>query len=202
MTNYSGSEAYDFSLFEDEGASYAAPSSSAAPKLPQADPQTTPESARPSTKRKTNPHPAQQKRHSLSQVLTAMLLSVLVLAGSGILLNRRAEIDSLAASIEEANEQLVREKSDYVRLVNELNAMFSKREVESYAENVLGMVKLDSYNTIQITIAREDAVVVSDGKTADTSVMMTTLVLQPEQAAASAAAAAADVEETVLSAEG
>lgn len=201
MTNYSGSEAYDFSLFEDEGASYAARQSSAAPKLPQTDTRPRTEPAQPAPKKKTAPQSSQEKRHSLLQVLTAALLAVLMIAGSGILLNRRAEIDSLGASINEINEQIVLEKSDHVRLVYELNAMFSKREVENYAENVLGMVKLDSYNTIQITIAGEDNIVVSGGESTDSSVMMTTSVLQPEQAAASATAAA-DAEETVLSAEG
>lgn len=203
MTNYSGSEAYDFSLFEDEGVSYAARQSNAAPKLPeqpQPDTRQIPEPAQLAPKRKANPQPAQEKRHSLLQVLTAVLMSVLVLAGSGILLNRRAEMDGIAASINEINEKIALEESDHVRLLSELNSMFSKREVESYAENVLGMVKLDSYNTIQITIAGEDNIVVSGGKSTETSVMMTKSVLQPEQAAA--APADADATNTAVSAEG
>ena len=203
MTNYSGSEAYDFSLFEDEGVSYAARQSNAAPTLPeqpQPDTRQIPEPGQLAPKRKANPQPAQEKRHSLLQVLTAVLMSVLVLAGSGILLNRRAEMDGIAASINEINEKIALEESDHVRLLSELNSMFSKREVESYAENVLGMVKLDSYNTIQITIAGEDNIVVSGGKSTETSVMMTTSVLQPEQAAA--APADADATNTAVSAEG
>ena len=129
MTNYSGSEAYDFSLFEDEGVSYAARQSNAAPKLPeqpQPDTRQIPEPAQLAPKRKANPQPAQEKRHSLLQVLTAVLMSVLVLAGSGILLNRRAEMDGIAASINEINEKIALEESDHVRLLSELNSMFSK----------------------------------------------------------------------------
>ena len=56
------------------------------------------------------------------------------------------------------------EESDNVRLSSELDKLFSRSAVESYAENVLGMVKIDTYNTIQISIPKTDGVLVSGGK--------------------------------------
>lgn len=156
MANYSSVEAYDFSLFESDG---NAARVSPAPVLPE-----QPERSQPS-KKNTAPLPHKQTEiRPAVKAATAFFLSVLVLAGCGLLLNRRAKIDMIAADIREIQEEIELEKSDNDRYSSELMALFSKSAVESYAENVLGMVKLDTYNTIQITIPKTDGVVVSGGK--------------------------------------
>ena len=153
MAAYS-SEAYDFSLFETDGSAARA---AAAPILPE-----QPESPKSSVK--AVPQKKEAQLRPAVKALVAVFLSVLVVAGCGILLNRRAKIDSLAAEIRDMKENISLEESDNVRLSRELDKLFSRSAVESYAENVLGMVKIDTYNTIQISIPKTDGVLVSGGK--------------------------------------
>ncbi len=153
MAAYS-SEAYDFSLFETDGSAARA---AAAPILPE-----QPESPKSSVK--AVPQKKEAQLRPAVKALVAVFLSVLVVAGCGILLNRRAKIDSLAAEIRDMKENISLEESDNVRLSSELDKLFSRSAVESYAENVLGMVKIDTYNTIQISIPKTDGVLVSGGK--------------------------------------
>lgn len=167
MAQYSGTEAYDFSLFEDEAVSLNG-YSSAAPVLPDGDDGYHGQKRTvPSHKKNPNRAPAPGTVRPAVKAAVAVLMSVLVVLGAGILLNRRAAIDDMASKINDLNKQITLEKSDHVRLSSAIDSMFSKREVETYAENVLGMVKLDHYNTIQITLPRTDSVVISAGKSAD-----------------------------------
>ena len=58
-------------------------------------------------------------------------------------------------------------KSDAVKINNELNAIVSINNVEDYAANQLGMVKVQDYQVVYIDLSAEDYVAKVNGKTVD-----------------------------------
>ena len=123
MAAYS-SEAYDFSLFETDGSAARA---AAAPILPE-----QPESPKSSVK--AVPQKKEAQLRPAVKALVAVFLSVLVVAGCGILLNRRAKIDSLAAEIRDMKENISLEESDNVRLSRELDKLFAAEGTAAFPE--------------------------------------------------------------------
>lgn len=79
----------------------------------------------------------------------------------------RSKCDTLNSQIEKANKVLDISKSENVRLNAELNSMISVEKIEDYAENVLGMTKIESYQITYIDLSEGDEVVVSGGKSVE-----------------------------------
>lgn len=156
MTNYSGSESYDFELYEYINGG------TAAEELPFDYSTYTTETKSNAAKKRA---PKNRKRPiMLREFLVSFILVAVLCCGSGVLLSKRVEIDDYASKINDLNDSIELELSDNIRLYSELEAMFTKREVESYAENVLGMVKPDANNTISVKISDSDRVVIAGGK--------------------------------------
>lgn len=91
-------------------------------------------------------------------VLTIVLVSVLaaVLLGSVIYtLDRRNTVYNKVTSL---NKQLNLAEAENVRLQSELESKMSAKNVEDYAENVLGMKKMDSSQIKYIKIQTDDVV--------------------------------------------
>lgn len=167
MASYQGSEAYDFELFEYRGR-YNASGSSSAENLPE-EYETAPSETAQTHNVNKKAVKKQLRTLNLANIAVSVIMAAVLLFGSGLLLYMRAAMDDYASKINSINKKIKLEKSDNIRFTNELDAMFSKREVENYAENVLGMVKLDTYNTIQIKLPKTDAVVIAGGKTSITN---------------------------------
>ncbi|MBQ8296506.1 MAG: hypothetical protein IJX77_01840 [Ruminococcus sp.] len=91
-------------------------------------------------------------------VLTIILLSVLaaVLLGSVIYtLDRRNTVYNKVSSM---NSALTLAEAENVRLQSELESRMTAKNVEDYAENVLGMTKIDSSQIEYIKIQTDDVV--------------------------------------------
>lgn len=166
---YRGTEAYDFSLFE--------PMVVEQPKKKN----TTPEKNAPV--RKSVPNKATDTRAKRSAAYTvernaqsiaipsavkkAMCFCVVCFAMMTVLLVMQTKCDMLMSDIADVQSEIEIAQGENVRLNAELNGMMSSDKVESYAENVLGMVKAESYQISYIDLSEGDEIVVSGDKTLD-----------------------------------
>lgn len=94
----------------------------------------------------------------IKAVLSIILISALavVLFGTVIYsLDRRSTMYSRVSAL---NEELTLAEAENVRLQSELESKISAKNVEDYAENVLGMQKIDSSQIKYIEIQTDDVV--------------------------------------------
>ncbi len=98
----------------------------------------------------------------LGSVISIVLISVLaaVLLGTVIYsLDRRNTMYSMVSAL---NEELTLAEAENVRLQTELESKISAKNVEDYAENVLGMHKIDSSQINYIKIQTDDVVTIPE----------------------------------------
>ena len=163
MAGYNNSAAYDLSLFE--------PQIIEKPKtknntVPVADPQ---RKAVNKTTAKTN---TQQNRSSSQVAINPAVLKVVVMGVAFCLcvvalLIMESKCNALDKQISSVQSELSIAQGESVRLNAELNSMISTEKIEKYAENVLGMVKAESYQISYIDLSEGDKIVVSGDRTLD-----------------------------------
>ncbi|MBQ6020792.1 MAG: hypothetical protein IJL26_11530 [Clostridia bacterium] len=78
---------------------------------------------------------------------------VTILAMASILLGLSANYNSVANRIAKVREETEQCRQENEALKTQIELMFSKREVEAYAENTLHMVKSTVFNTVSITLS-------------------------------------------------
>ena len=156
---------YNFSMFDslDYGTS--------APKLePVYEPETAPEkkkTAKTAKKNKASVSRNAQKKAAIASYVSGakILLSVFSIAFVlGIALFLNVKMDETATRINAVQSEINIEKSENVRLESALEGMVSIDKVEDYAENTLGMVKLENYRITYFDSDESNNVVISGGK--------------------------------------
>lgn len=170
---YRGTEAYDFSLFEPQVVEQpqkrkdnnGTSKKNAAPTRKPAHKKSTTASVMENYQyevernaEKTAVPVVLKKAMCFFAVCFAMVVVILVMqTKSDMLLN---EISSVQKDIEIAS-------SENVRLNAELSALVTSDKIENYAENVLGMVKAESYQISYIDLSEGDEIVLSGDKAID-----------------------------------
>ena len=81
------------------------------------------------------------------------------------LLYGRIKVDELDRQISAAETKITTAQSESVRLNMQLDSMISLENVEEYAQNNLGMVKMESYQIEYIDLSGTDKVTLSGSKT-------------------------------------
>ncbi|MBR1811503.1 MAG: hypothetical protein IJ766_07665 [Clostridia bacterium] len=160
MASYASDARYDFSLFEESSGSAARAVTASAVPAPEAPAPRTP-AQRPAPSR--NAQPVGGIRPAVKAAV-CLLIAVVTVAACAFMLNLNAKKDELNDEIKTLSRQIEYEKIDSITLDNKLDSMFSKKEVVYYAEQVLGMIKLDTYSTIHIKLPKTNTVVIADGK--------------------------------------
>lgn len=106
-----------------------------------------------------NPQISMRRTEARSgSVLTIILVAVLAVALLGAVIytfNRRNTIYNQVAA---ANSELTKAEAENIRLQSELESRMTAKNVEDYAENVLGMQKMDSSQVEYIKIQTDDVV--------------------------------------------
>lgn len=154
--------AYNFSMFDsyDYGTS--------APQLePVYEPEKRPERKKNNNKKKIQSvSSAQRKATKASHIKSAkILLSVFsVVAVLSIVLFLNVQLDETATRINAVQSEIEIAKSEKIRLESALEGMVSIDKVEDYAEQNLGMVKLEDYRITYFESGEENHVVISGGK--------------------------------------
>lgn len=163
MAGYNNSAAYDLSLFEPQVIEKPKTKNNTAPV-------TNPKKK---TANKTSVKAgAQQNRNSNQVVLSpalfkAVALGVMFCVCVVALLIMESKCNALDKQISSVQSELSIAQGESVRLNAELNSMISTEKIENYAENVLGMVKAESYQISYIDLSEGDKIVVSGDKTLD-----------------------------------
>ena len=156
---------YKFSMFDslDYGTS--------APQLePVYEPETAPkkkQTVKTAKKKKASVSRNAQKKAALASYISGakILLSVFSIAFVlGIVLFLNVKMDETATKINAVQSEINIAKSENVRLESTLEGMVSIDKVEDYAEQTLGMVKLENYKITYFESGESNHVVISGGK--------------------------------------
>ena len=170
MANYRSSAAYDLSLFE--------PQVIEQPKRVQknAPAKKAVKKAAPNVQRKiadvveVNGITQTVQRQATSVKVNKLAKQLIACAVAGCLcffglLVMESKSNALDKQIASVENQIDIEQGEAVRLNAELSSKISSDKIENYAENVLGMVKAESYQISYIDLSEGDEIVVSGDKT-------------------------------------
>lgn len=83
----------------------------------------------------------QFKRYSIPKTVIFALIALVMF---WIVIDSYVSLNSMYSNVSKAQSQLTELKSENVRLESKLQSQVSVRNVEEYAENILGMERLDS----------------------------------------------------------
>ncbi len=167
MATYSSSAAYDLSLFEpqviEQPKKTQAPAKKAAPHKTKAKQKKT-------SVIEVNGMSQTVERKSESVKVNKLAKQVMVVFVAGCLcflglLVMDSKINALDKQIASVEGKIDIQEGEAVRLNAELSSKISSDKIENYAENVLGMVKAESYQISYIDLSDGDEIVVSGDKT-------------------------------------
>lgn len=168
---YRGTEAYDFSLFE--------PQVIEQPKK-QSETKTQPKKATAPVRKKANKKSTAvniidnyqceverkaEKAFVPSSVKKAMCFLAVCFSMVVVLLVMQTKCDTLLNEIKTVQNDIKIATGENVRLKAELSSLVASDKIENYAENVLGMVKAESYQISYIDLSEGDEIVLSGDKT-------------------------------------
>ena len=174
---YRGTEAYDFSLFEPKVVEQprkqnntAVPSRKANAPVRRATPERKPAAKKSNVVNLINEHQYEVERNSQKAVVPSvikkiMCFTVVCFAMVVVLLVMQTKCDTLMNEIAAVQSEIKIAEGENVRLNAELSTLVASDKIENYAENVLGMVKAESYQIDYIDLSQGDEIVVSGDKT-------------------------------------
>jgi cell division protein FtsL len=93
-----------------------------------------------------------------------MLIAVAILAFMAVAIYSRVQLDEINREIKKVEQKIELAESDSIRINNELNSIVSINNVEDYAVNELGMVKVQDYQVVYVDLSAEDYVAKVNGK--------------------------------------
>ena len=141
----------------------AAYNSSAAPKL-RPEPQRKPNLTLVQKTRRTAAQVRQQTTEDTRRAIKVMVVSVTILLFMIMAIYSRIQLDEINREINSVENKIELAKSDSVRINNELNALISINNVEDYAANQLGMVKVQEHQVVYVDLSADDYVAKVNGK--------------------------------------
>ncbi len=136
---------------------------SAAPKRK---PQSTPKHAapRPKVVTKSREQLRAEERRSASKAIKALVVCGVLFTLIAFQIFSQVKVDELDRQIDTVNAEIEVVESENTRLSMEIDSTISLDKVDSYAQNVLGMVKVENYQVSYIDLSGGDAVTQSGGK--------------------------------------
>ena len=167
MAQYNAYKSYNIEQFEPRVVS----TSNAAPKMKPA-PQKTPplkviKKARPTATQIKN-----ETQVAAKQARKAFAVAVAILMFMAMAIYSRVQLDEINRDITNKEYEIELAQSDSVKLNNTLSSMISINNVEDYAANVLGMVKVQDYQVVYVDLSSSDSVVVANGENTEGSAVI------------------------------
>jgi hypothetical protein len=139
---------------------------SAAPKMKPA-PQKRPALELVKKTRRTAEQVRQQTAEDTKRIFTAMCIATAIFMFMAIAIFSRVQLDEINREISAVENKMELAKSDSIKINNELNAIVSINNVENYAANNLGMVKVQDYQVVYVDLSAEDYVAKANGRETD-----------------------------------
>ncbi len=184
---YRGTEAYDFSLFEPQvivepkrqvsnnnvkrkkTTGNAAPQRRAQPQKKVSNPAVKREPVAKNVIELVDSHGSSVERNAQTTAVPSAIKKSMVFFACCVLmlavnLMLQTKYDTLSNEITAIENEIDIVEGENVRLNAELSSMISSDKIESYAENVLGMVKAENYQISYIDLSDGDEIVLSGNK--------------------------------------
>lgn len=163
--NYDKYSNYDFSMFEPKSSSY---DKNAARKIVELPPfeenKQQAEMKLVKRRKKTTLEAKAEMRATALRSFKTLSIAVFLLAMFAALLFSKLKVDEFDRKINNMQTSLSAAQAENVKLNIKLDSMISLEKVEDYAQNTLGMVKIESYQIEYIDLSGEDQVNISGGK--------------------------------------
>ena len=135
----------------------------AAPKMKPA-PQKRPNLELIQKTRKTAAQVRQQTAADTKRAVKVMLIAIAILTFMAVAIYSRVQLDEINREIKRVEQKIELAESDSIRINNELNSIVSINNVEDYAVNELGMVKVQDYQVVYVDLSAEDYVAKANRK--------------------------------------
>lgn len=135
---------------------------SAAPKMKPA-PQKRPNLELVQKTRQTATQIRQQTTADTKRIIKVMLIAVTILMFMAVAIYSRVQLDEINREIKSVENKIELAESDSIRINNQLNSIISINNVEDYAMNELGMVKVQDYQVVYVDLSAEDYVAKANG---------------------------------------
>lgn len=136
---------------------------SAAPKMKPA-PQKRPDLKLVEKTRQTAAQVRQQTAADTKRAIKVMFISIAVFMFMAVAIYSRVQLDEINREIKSVENKIELAESDSIKINNELNAIVSINNVEDYAANELGMVKVQDYQVVYVDLSADDYVAKVNGK--------------------------------------
>ena len=159
MAQYNGYKSYNIEQFEPRVVS----TSNAAPKMKPA-PQKRPQLELLKKPKLTARQLFEESQAGAKQARKIFAIAVAVFMLMAMVIYSRVQLDEINREINSIENSIELAESDTVKLNNALNSMISINNVEDYAANVLGMVKVQEYQVVYVDLSTGDSIVVANGK--------------------------------------
>lgn len=159
-----GTEAYDYNRTNANrtNASRMYANSSAAPKRRPSP--GTPPAPRPRVVKKTRAQLRAESKRSTAKAIKIMCICSLLFAIVAFQIYEQVRVDELDRELKSVNSDIAVLDSENTRLNMQLDAIISLDKVDRYAQDTLGMVKVENYQISYVDISGGDKVEVSGGK--------------------------------------
>lgn len=164
MAQYNAYKSYNIEQFEPRMVS----TSNAAPKMKPA-PQKRPQLE---LVKKPRPNATQVRNETqlaARQAKKIFVIAMTILMFMAMVIYSRVQLDEINRDISNKENAIELAQSDSIKLNNALSSMVSINNVEEYAANVLGMVKVQDYQVVYVDLSSSDSVVVANGEQTDQS---------------------------------
>lgn len=136
---------------------------SAAPKMKPA-PQRKPDLKLVQKTKQTAAQVRQQTAADTKRAIKVMFISIAILMFMAVAIYSRVQLDEINREIKSVENKIELAESDSIKINNELNAIVSINNVEDYAANELGMVKVQDYQVVYVDLSADDYVAKANGK--------------------------------------
>lgn len=160
MAQYNRYQSYDFERFEPVVVS----TSSAAPKIDKKI-QTKPRLELVKKPKKTKAQLIKEQQTATKKAQKILAIALAILLFMAMVIYSRVQLDEINRDIGNVETKMELAQSDSIRLNNELNAVVSINNVEDFAVNTLGMVKVQDYQVVYVDLSTDDRIIMVDGET-------------------------------------
>lgn len=135
---------------------------SAAPRRqPKVEPRRSP---KPQVVQKSRAQIRAEERRSTAKAIKLVSVFSILFALVAFHIYCQVQVDDLNRELSKVNSQIEIVESENTRLNMELDSIISLDKVDDYAQNVLGMVKVENYQVSYIDLSGGDTVTLSGGK--------------------------------------
>lgn len=159
-----------YSYTYNKNAKVVAYNGSAAPKMKPA-PQKRPDLRLVEKTRKTAAQVRQQTAVDTKRAIKIMFISIAILMFMAVAIYSRVQLDEINREIKRVESKIELAESDAIKINNELNSIVSINNVEDFAANQLGMVKVQDYQVVYVDLSADDYVAKANGKDVSSSVI-------------------------------